>query len=177
MAGRTGRTGKATRNFRYSHVDFPLHTHTQHTQALHTHTTHTTNIQAYSPPPPSTRSAMAEAAPPPPVPQQRRKPAIPSDLPTSTAFDSTPLFPHTTENCFSDRYGRTVLLRGLNVGGCSKVPTVIPRRHAEHDTVRYGGRPFKTVEEATEWWATLRLWGVGVIRWVMTWEAIAPKKM
>lgn len=102
-----------------------------------------------------------------------REPIAPSILPSSTAFDRTPLYPHSAENCFSDDLGRTILLRGLNVGGCSKVPSIEPGQ--EH--VKYSGKPFKSVQEADEWWARLRLWGVGVIRWVITWEAVEPDSM
>lgn len=102
-----------------------------------------------------------------------REPDTPSILPTSTALEHIPLYPHSTEDCFSDDYGRTILLRGLNVGGCSKVPSTEPGQ--EH--VTYSGKPFKSIQEADEWWARLRLWGVGVIRWVITWEAVEPDAM
>ena len=69
------------------------------------------------------------------------------------------------------------MLRGLNVGGCSKVPTVTPGTHCGEEQINYNGRPFKTVEEASEWWAKLRLWGVSIVRWIVTWEAIEPQKM
>ena len=102
-----------------------------------------------------------------------REPNAPSILPTSTAFEHTPLYPHSTENCFSDDHGRVVLLRGLNVSGSSKVPFTEPGQ----ENVKYSGRPFKSIQEADEWWARLRLWGVGVIRWVITWEAVEPDSM
>ena len=106
-----------------------------------------------------------------------RKPHIPLIAPTASAFHRTPLFPHNTENCFSDIHGRTIVLHGLNVGACSKVPTVITRMNSSEKQINYSGRPFKTIEEASEWWARLRLWGVSIIRWVVTWEAIEPQKM
>ncbi|KAF8470793.1 glycoside hydrolase superfamily [Kalaharituber pfeilii] len=113
-----------------------------------------------------------------------REPLIPTTIPTATSFHSLPLLPHPTENCFSDNYGRTLLLRGLNVGGCSKVPTIktkikvlndLTEKVEVEETVSYSGRPFKSVEEAAEWWKKLRQWGVGIVRWVVTWEAIEPK--
>ncbi|RPB25090.1 glycoside hydrolase [Terfezia boudieri ATCC MYA-4762] len=104
-----------------------------------------------------------------------RKPCIPSSLPTSTAFNQTPLFPHPTEDCFADIYGRTILLRGLNVGGCSKAPEILSTSQNGQEVASYNGRPFKNIEEAGEWWAKLKMWGVGIVRWVVVWEAIEPK--
>jgi len=106
-----------------------------------------------------------------------RKPLIPLTAPTASAFHRTPLFPHNTESCFSDIHGRTIVLRGLNVGGCSKIPNVTPGAHCGEERISYSGRPFKTIAEASEWWVRLRLWGVSIVRWVVTWEAIEPQKM
>ncbi|KAI5803619.1 hypothetical protein DFH27DRAFT_594912 [Peziza echinospora] len=113
-----------------------------------------------------------------------RDPVIPTVPSPANSFADTPLYPHERENCFTDAYGRTIILRGLNVGGCSKVPSVtrtkrrIPTgKEVDEETVSYSGRPFKSVEEAVEWWRRLRMWGVGVIRWVITWEAVEPKEM
>lgn len=57
------------------------------------------------------------------------------------------------------------------------MPTVTATGDPAQEVVSYGGRPFKTVDEAGEWWAKLRMWGVGVVRWVVAWEAIEPKSM
>lgn len=44
-------------------------------------------------------------------------------------------------------------------------------------TVTYVGKPFLSVEQASEWWIRLRAWGIGIVRMVITWEALEPRKM
>jgi hypothetical protein len=77
---------------------------------------------------------------------------------------------------FKDEHGRTLLLRGVNVGGGAKIPAS-PAHAAggaaffDHRRVSFVGRPFP-LEEADEHFERLRAWGLTFIRWLVTWEAI-----
>src|SRR6266446_2911791 len=89
---------------------------------------------------------------------------------------------------FKDESGRTLLLRGINLGGSSKIP--FSRDHDvldksalysegllysdgffEHRDVSFVGRPFP-IEEADEHFARLKEWGFNFLRFLITWEAI-----
>jgi hypothetical protein len=102
-------------------------------------------------------------------------------IPTATDFGNSEIRPHISQNAFTDQHGRYLTLRGFNVSGDAKLPVDNPIANSEAfwnvDKLTYTGRPFKTIKEAEEWWKRLRQWGVGLIRWIVTWEAIEPREM
>ncbi len=78
---------------------------------------------------------------------------------------------------FKDEEGRILILRGVNLGGSSKIPAA---RHCSSrdktclydlDSVSFKGKPFP-LDEADEHFTRLRSWGFTVLRYVMPWEAV-----
>jgi len=83
---------------------------------------------------------------------------------------------HTEAERFIDVQGRQILLRGVNLGGDSKVPyprggTQYPTDFADHREVSFVGRPFP-LAEADAHLARIRGWGFNCLRLLATWEAI-----
>jgi hypothetical protein len=82
---------------------------------------------------------------------------------------------HTRGPWFKDDFGRTVMLRGVNLGGSTKFPTRPdgatwnPEGFFEHRDVSFVDRPFP-LSEADEHYSRLRQWGFNCLRFLITWR-------
>ncbi|MDR3161968.1 MAG: cellulase family glycosylhydrolase [Spirochaetaceae bacterium] len=80
-------------------------------------------------------------------------------------------------NRIVDEEGRTLLLRGCNLGGSSKYPLSPPGETRRPDSLAatrdlsFVGRPFPE-EAAEDHFERLRCWGFTFIRLILTWEAL-----
>ena len=75
---------------------------------------------------------------------------------------------HTDGTAFKDDQGRTLILRGVNLGGTSKIPA---KTSSDARTVSFVGRPFP-LTQADEHFRRLQSWGFTFERLIVTWEAI-----
>jgi len=84
---------------------------------------------------------------------------------------------HIDGGWFKDEEGRRLILRGVNLGGSTKVPfrpngaTYVREGFYDHRDVSFVGRPFP-LEEADEHFSRLRAWGLTFLRFLVTWEAV-----
>ncbi len=84
---------------------------------------------------------------------------------------------HVEKNYIKDDLGRTLMLRGCNLGGSSKLPFAPNGASWDKDslqnpkTVSFTGRPFP-LEEAESHFKRLAGWGFTFLRFNITWEAL-----
>ncbi|KAI8076913.1 glycoside hydrolase superfamily [Halteromyces radiatus] len=84
---------------------------------------------------------------------------------------------------FKDDMGRTLLIRGVNVCGSSKLPTrpypgsthLYDDTFWDHTNVSFVNRPFP-LNEARSHFARLKSWGFTMIRLLVPWEALEAKR-
>lgn len=80
---------------------------------------------------------------------------------------------HIDHGSFKDEYNRQLVLRGVNLGGSSKIPltpngaTFRQEGFYNHRDVSFVGRPFP-LDEAEEHFARLRAWGLTFLRFLVT---------
>ncbi|KAF3931949.1 hypothetical protein ABW20_dc0101471 [Dactylellina cionopaga] len=101
--------------------------------------------------------------------------------PACPAGPARKLRSHPRLDSFQDEHGRHILLRGFNVEATAKTPANAPvigsAEFYDSEKVSYVGRPFRTVEKADEWFRRMAKWGVNVVRFLVVWEALEPRKL
>lgn len=75
---------------------------------------------------------------------------------------------HADGTAFKDAQGRTLILRGVNLGGTSKIPA---KTASDPKDISFVGRPFP-LAQADEHFRRLQGWGLTFERLVVTWEAV-----
>jgi len=75
---------------------------------------------------------------------------------------------HTEGTAFKDDQGRTLILRGVNLGGTSKIPA---RTSTDPVEISFVGRPLSLMQ-ADEHFHRLQSWGLTFERLIVPWEAI-----
>ncbi|MBR8535890.1 cellulase family glycosylhydrolase [Carboxylicivirga sediminis] len=81
------------------------------------------------------------------------------------------------EGQFCSQDGRTLFLRGINLGGSSKVPYIpnigshVKEGFFNGTDISFVGRPFP-INEADKHFKRLKKWGFHFVRFIVTWEAI-----
>jgi len=80
---------------------------------------------------------------------------------------------HIKDGEFTDEHGRVLNLRGINLGGSSKIPTNNNNitNWLDAKTITFVNRPFP-ISEAALHFTRIRACGFTIIRFIITWEAI-----
>jgi hypothetical protein len=118
------------------------------------------------------------------TPSKKELPGIPA---SQIAAGNVPVITAVTKNItlsngnFVDPTGRIMFLRGINLGGSSKVPfspngaTHMKEGFFDGRMVSFTGRPFP-LEEADIHFQRLKAWGYHFVRFLVTWEAIEHER-
>ncbi|KAF3203472.1 hypothetical protein TWF192_002900 [Orbilia oligospora] len=81
---------------------------------------------------------------------------------------------------FTDRHGREIFLRGINLAADTKfpktpeIPSHVSDKFFDGDNVSFVGRPF-SLEDADVHFRRLRNWGYNTLRYLYTWEALEAR--